>query len=365
MIISLTLILLFVSFVFLYMKQPKFGRKPKGERLNKMMQSPNYKNGSFQNKHHTPALTEGVTYSDVLRGFLFGDKKAVKPTDPIPTKKTDLHKLDPKEDLLVWFGHSSYFLQIDGKRILVDPVLSGAASPIAFTTRAFNGSDIYKQEDIPEIDYLFITHDHWDHLDYRTIVTLRLKIKTVICALGAGEHLEYWGYDKNKIVEKDWDSEFELEPGFKVNTVTARHFSGRGFIRNRSLWTSYVLQTPTHKLFLGGDSGYDTHFLEAGKKFGPFDLAILENGQYDKSWKYIHMQPNEVLLAAKELQAKRLFPVHSSKFALANHSWNEPLKRITALNDPDPIELLTPMIGEKVSLKGPLPTQNKWWENIS
>ncbi|MES2132069.1 MAG: MBL fold metallo-hydrolase [Bacteroidota bacterium] len=349
------------------MNQTKFGRKPKGERLNKIMQSPNYRNGAFQNRHDTPNLTEGVTYSEVLKGFLFGDKKAVKPIDAIPTKKTDLHTLDLNEAILIWFGHSSYFLQVDRKRILVDPVLSGAASPIAFTTRAFNGSDIYKPEDIPEIDYLFITHDHWDHLDYSTIVKLQPKIKTVICGLGAGEHLEYWGYDTNKIIEKDWDAEFELDAGFKVNTITARHFSGRGFVRNGTLWTSYVLQTPTYKLFLGGDSGYDNHFRETGKKFGPFDLAILENGQYDKSWKYIHMQPNEVLLAAKDLHSKRLFPVHSSKFALANHPWNEPLKRITELNviDPTPIELLTPMIGEKISLKDPLPKQTNWWEGIN
>lgn len=358
---TLTLIIIFLltSFVFLFMSQAKFGRKPKGKRLNRILQSPNYRKGAFQNKHDTPSLTEGVTYSEVLRGFLFGEKKAVKPIDAIPTKKTDLHTLDLNEDVLIWFGHSSYFIQVDGKRILVDPVLSGAASPIAFTTRAFNGSDIYKPEDIPEIDYLFITHDHWDHLDYSTIVKLRPKIKTVICGLGTGEHLEYWGYDINKIIEQDWDAEFELEAGFKVNTITARHFSGRGFIRNGSLWTSYVLQTPTSKLFLGGDSGYDTHFQEAGKKFGPFDLVILENGQYDKSWKYIHMQPEQVLLAAKELNAKRLFPVHSSKFALANHSWNEPLKRISELNTTDPIELLTPMIGEKVSLKGILDKQDR------
>ncbi len=350
--------------ILLFMKQPKFGKRPKGDRLSAIQKSSNYKNGSFQNRHHTLDLTEGVTYFEVLKTFLFGEKKTRKPVDQIPSVKTDLFKLDIREDLLVWFGHSSYFLQVDGKRILVDPVLSGAASPIAFTTRAFGGSDVYHAKDIPEIDYLFISHDHWDHLDYDTMIKLRSKIKQVICGLGVGEHLEYWGYDKTRIIEKDWDAEFELTNGFKVNTVSARHFSGRGFVRNKALWTSFVLQTPNYKLFLGGDSGYDTHFLETGKRFGPFDLAILENGQYDKSWKYIHMSPEEVLLAAKDLNARRLFPVHSSKFALANHSWNEPLKRITALNADKTIDLVTPIIGEVVKLKDPDYIQINWWESI-
>lgn len=190
------IVILFTGSVFIFMKQAKFGRQPKGERLERIKKSPNFENGSFQNKHVTPSLTEGVTYSEVMRTMLFGDKKPLKPMGAIPSVKTDLFKLDRAQNTLVWFGHSSYFMQIDGKSILVDPVLSGAASPVAFTTRAFNGSDTYKPEDIPEIDYLFITHDHWDHLDYSTILKLKPKIKQVICALGVGEHLEYWGIKK-------------------------------------------------------------------------------------------------------------------------------------------------------------------------
>jgi len=273
-------------------------------------------------------------------------------------------KLDSNIDVLVWFGHSSYFIQIDGKKILVDPVLSGSASPLSFTTKAFKGSDPYKADDIPEIDYLFITHDHWDHLDYDTIIKLKPKIKKVICPLGLGENLEYWGYNPTIIIEKDWNEKIILDSSFTAYTVPARHFSGRSFQRNKSLWTAFVLHTPTFKFYIGGDGGYDTHFAEIGKTFGEFDLAILENGQYNDKWKYIHMKPEEVLQAAKDLKAKRLLPVHSSKFALALHPWNEPLKRITAANKQINLPLLTPIIGEQVKLKDSIQFFPEWWEGI-
>jgi len=342
----------------------RFGKLPQGERLEKIKNSPNYKNNSFQNLSPTPDLTDGATYFSVMKEFAFGDKKRQKPDGIIPSVKTDLLKLASNEDVLVWFGHSSYFMQIDGKKILADPVLSGAASPVSATTKAFKGTDIYTTDDIPEIDFLFISHDHWDHLDYKTILKLKPKIKKVICGLGTGQHFEYWGFDKNNIIEKDWNEEIILGDHFIVHTTPARHFSGRSLTRNKALWTSFVLQTPTMKIFIGGDSGYDTHFDKIGRIFGPFDLAILENGQYNKSWKHIHMMPDEVLQAAKDLQAKRLLPVHSAKFVLASHDWDEPLKTITALNEKINLPLLTPMIGEAVYLKNINQQFSKWWTNV-
>lgn len=342
----------------------RFGKLPQGERLEKIINSPNYKNNAFQNLSPTPDLTDGATYFSVMKEFAFGNKKRLKPMNALPSVKTDLLALAPGEDVLVWFGHSSYFIQVDGKKILVDPVLSGAASPVSATTRAFKGTDIYSVDDIPAIDFLFISHDHWDHLDHKTIMQLKPKIGKVICGLGTGEHFEYWGFDKRTIIERDWNEEIMLGDNFIVNTVPARHFSGRSLIRNKALWTSFVLQTPTMKLFLGGDSGYDTHFDKIGRTFGPFDLAILENGQYNKSWKHIHMMPHEVLQAAKDLQAKRLFPVHSAKFALAQHDWDEPLKTITALNATLNFPLLTPMIGEAVYLKDSKQTFSAWWTHV-
>ncbi|HEX8461405.1 MAG TPA: MBL fold metallo-hydrolase [Segetibacter sp.] len=346
------------------MQQAKFGKAATGERLERMKNSPNYKDGKFQNQHNTPALTEGYSYTTVLYEFIFKKKEGRVPLDSIPSVKTDLLHLQSDQDILVWFGHSSYFMQLDGKRILVDPVFSGNASPLPGRNKAFKGADRYTVADLPDIDYLFISHDHYDHADYETLIQLTTKAKKVICGLGVGAHLEHWGFPVNNIIEKDWNEKIELDKGFAVYTTPARHFSGRGFLRNTSLWLSFIFQTPTMKIFIGGDSGYDTHFAEIGNKFGPIDLAILENGQYDIKWKYIHMLPDEVLMAGKDLKAKRLFPVHSSKFAMANHVWDEPLKTVSELNKAIHIPLVTPVIGEAVNLKDDNQQFKEWWVGV-
>ena len=362
MTIFFSILTFLIVIVAVFMRQPKFGRTPFGERLETMKQSSNYRDDSFQNIHPTSAITEGVSYGRVMKEFFLERKPRIKPVGTIPSVKTDIKKLE--QDALIWFGHSSYYIRVDGKRILVDPVLSGSASPIRFTTKSFNGTDAYSVEDFPEIDYLFITHDHWDHLDHATLLKLKTKVSKVICPLGVQEHLLRWGFDKKIIFEKDWNDTLLLDLGFTAHFTSARHFSGRTFKRNRSLWTSYVLQTPTMQIFIGGDSGYDSHFVEIGEKFGGFDLAILENGQYDKNWKYIHMMPDEVLQAAIDLKARKLFPVHNSKFALANHSWDTPLREITEFNRAKKLKILTPQIGEILLLKSDTQVFKNWWEGI-
>ncbi|MBS1566819.1 MAG: MBL fold metallo-hydrolase [Bacteroidetes bacterium] len=344
----------------LFMRSPQFGRPAAGVRLERIRQSPQYRDGQFQNISHTPPLAEGATYYGAFRDFFFNKSKRVKPAGTLPSEKTDLRSLPPEEDVLVWFGHSSYFIQLDGKKMLVDPVLSGHASPVNFTTRSFAGSDIYTAAEIPDIDYLFITHDHYDHLDYGTIKQLQPKVKRVITGLGTGAHLEHWGFPQNKITELDWNEAAILEQGFTIYSTPARHFSGRGFKRNISLWLSFVLQTPTMKLFIGGDSGYDSHFMEIGKKHGPFDLAILENGQYNESWKYIHMMPEETVQAAIDLHARRLLPVHWSKFALSLHAWDEPVTRVEKAAKEKGMPLLLPMIGQTMPLKSDFENTG-WW----
>jgi L-ascorbate metabolism protein UlaG (beta-lactamase superfamily) len=350
--------------LYFFLKQPKFGKLPFGKRLDAIEASPNFKHGKFHNLNFTPDLTEGETYLRIIRKVLFEKDKRNKPKNRIPSQKTDLRALNPDENVLVWFGHSSYFLQLEGKTILVDPVFSGAASPIKATTRSFAGSDIYTVDDIPEIDFLFLSHDHWDHLDYETVIGLKPKVKNVITGLGTGEHLEYWGFSPEIIFEKDWDEHIDLGDGFMVNTTTARHFAGRLFSRNKALWMSFVLQTPKRKIYLGGDSGFDNHFEAIGNKFGPFDLAILECGQYNESWKYIHMFPEELITASKNLKTKTLMPVHWGKFALANHAWDEPIKRVSVAAEKGNLSLLTPMIGQKVNLDFPGAFE-KWWENVN
>jgi L-ascorbate metabolism protein UlaG (beta-lactamase superfamily) len=363
MIIALIIIVLVVFSIWLFMKQPQFGKLPTGERLAQIKNSTHYQKGQFQNIHFTPQLTEDVNMLTVMRKFFFGKSKRNKPSNRLPSKKTDLLHLDPEKNILVWFGHSSYFMQIDGKKILVDPVFSGAASPVAFTTKSFPGSDVYTTDDFPGIDYLIVSHDHWDHLDYKTIIKLKPKVKQVITGLGTAAHLEYWGFDKRLIIEKDWNEEIQLGGGFKMYTTPARHFSGRTFKRNKAIWQSFVLQTPSMKLFLGGDSGYDTHFAETGNKYGPFDLAILECGQYNPYWKYIHMMPEQTVQAGIDLKAKKILPVHWAKFSLSIHDWDEPIKRITAEAKKKNIPLIHPMIGEQVDLND-LKAFPSWWETL-
>jgi L-ascorbate metabolism protein UlaG (beta-lactamase superfamily) len=356
------LVLFFVLTTSFVMIHSKFGKRPSGRRLDLIKSSPNFRDGKFQNIHYTPTLTEGYGLTSSLYEFLFKASKDSKPKTEIPSVNTDWRNIDIHEDILIWLGHSSYFIQIDGKRILVDPVLSNHASPIPWGGQPFKGTQICTAEELPAIDYVFISHDHYDHLDDATLKKILPKTSKIICGLGVGAHLESWGYPLGKIIEKDWNEKIDLGDGFIIYTTPARHFSGRSFSSNNTLWMSYVLQTPSVKLYLGGDSGYDTHFANIGSKYGPFDLVILENGQYDPAWKYIHMQPDEVWLAAEDLRAKALFHVHSSKFSLANHPWYEPLDKISNLSHKHTMPLVTPMIGEKVNLRDMDRTFCQWWK---
>ena len=362
MVTILTIVGVLLITTILYMQQDKFGKKPEGARLEEIKSSPNFQNGKFQNLHITPVLAEGYNYYNVMYDNYIKHKPNHYPKGKIPSIKTDLLNLSIDENVLVWFGHSSYFIQIDQKRILVDPVFSGNASPVTNTVKAFKGTDIYTVDDLPPIDYLFISHDHYDHLDYKTIVALRNKTDKVICGLGVGSHFEHWGYDAKKIIERDWYQKIELDSNVFAFVEPARHFSGRRVSRNNTLWASYILQTPNFKIYLGGDSGYDTHYKDIGDRHGPIDLAILDNGQYDKAWRYIHNLPEDVLKAAQDLKSQRVFPVHSSKFALAAHPWNEPLSKLTALNKEINIPLITPKIGELVKLSTTNQKFENWWE---
>lgn len=296
--------------------------------------------------------------------FMFRKKVRLKPRENLPVVKTDLQSLKPNEDVLVWFGHSSYYLQLNDKTFLIDPVFSDYASPFSFINKAFGATHQFKPKDFPDIDYLIITHDHWDHLDYQTILQLKPKTKQVICSLGVGQNFEYWGFDSSSITDLDWFEGIELGNGWRLTATPARHFSGRGFKRNQTLWSSFVLQTPGYKLFLGGDGGYDKHFAAIGNKFGPFDLAILEQGQYDQNWNLIHLMPDQLFTAAKELQAKQILPVHNSRFALANHPWDEPLNKVAENQLSSAIPVITPKMGEPVFLKDSTQTFEKWWVGI-
>lgn len=351
-------VLLAAAVVFLH--SPSFGRLPCGERLARIERSPHFRGGKFRNQHTTPLFTSGRSRIGTMWKVLTSPSPRVRPLKALPVVKTDLRALDPSHDLLVWFGHSSYLMQIAGKRILVDPVLC-SASPIPFFNKPFAGTDAYAPDDMPDIDYLIITHDHWDHLDYRTVKRLMDRIDTVVCGLGVGEHFESWGFDPARIVELDWNEQAALSGAFTVHCLPARHFSGRGLTSCRTLWASFLLETPGRKIFIGGDGGYDTHFADIGARFGEIDLAVLENGQYNTDWKYIHLMPDYLLRAAAELKAKRLLTVHHAKYALADHPWDEPLENALKASLADSTDVIIPMIGQPVGLQDTTPPVIVWW----
>lgn len=360
----LSLIILVVIFGFFYMRTEKFGKLPSGERKARIEASPNYVKGKFRDLHTTPTLADGRSMFSEGMKFFVNSYKRQTPIDSIPHVKTDLLHLPIDSNVVVWFGHSSCFIQLDGKRLLVDPNFSGNASPVPGTVPAYPGSNSYSVVDLPGIDYLLISHDHYDHLDFETVILLQEKTKHVVCGLGVGADFEYWGYPKEKIIEKDWHERLVVDSGFSIYGESTRHQSGRTFNQNQTLWMSYVIKSPTQTIFISGDGGYDTHFAEIGKKYGPIDLAILENGQYDSAWRFIHMLPVQTLQAARDLKARRLMPVHNSKFLLGRHEWDAPMQTLAELNKDFRIPLVTPEIGQVVNLNDSSQVFTQWWTKI-
>ena len=345
------------------MQQKSFGKLPSGKRLERIQQSPNYRDGSFQNIFPTEMMAKDASYPKLMLAY-FSKGVDREPTSALPSVKTNLKTLTSSEPIIIWFGHSSYFIKADGKNILVDPIFSERASPFQYVgSKNYPTKSLYAISDFPDIDMVIISHDHYDHLDYNSILQLKSKTKLFCVGLGVGSHLEYWGIDPDKIKEFDWWQKEQVFPGFELISTPARHFSGRGFTRNKTLWSSYVLKTPSKKIFIGGDSGYDTSFSTIGNTYGPFDLTILECGQYDLKWPYIHMMPEETAQAAVDLKGNVLLPVHWAKFKLALHSWKEPVERLTKAAEQLNATVTTPLIGEVVDFKGSFPT-NKWWEGI-
>ncbi len=359
----LTLILFTFAFSggsYLFLRQKFFGKYPANGRLARILKSPNYRNGAFQNLSPTEVMPKEVSKIEMLKKFM-NKSKNNEHQQPLPSVKTDLKNLTAETPTIVWFGHSSYLIKSKNINILVDPVFSGNASPVSFMVKAFEGAHTYGVDDMPEIDMLILSHDHYDHLDYQTITKLIPKVKKFYTALGVGEHLELWGVKPENIVEFDWMESHQISPDISLTATPARHFSGRSITRAKSLWVSFVLNIHGYKLFLGGDSGYDTHFKMIGEKFGPFDFAMLENGQYNMAWHYIHSLPEETAQIAEDLNVKAFMPVHWAKFALAFHDWNEPMISLKKHIEGKNPKMTTPMIGEPVMLDKSYP-DSVWWE---
>ena len=363
MLIFLVIVAMFAIAVFVFVRQKPFGKVPEGNRLERIKKSPNYKNGAFANQTETPMMAEEASYLRLLKLYLFQENKT-EPDTTVPSVKTDLNSYLTEKPVLTWFGHSTLLIRIAGATILVDPVFSQRASPVSYAgSKNYKGTDIYSISDLPAIDFVLITHDHYDHLDYETIDQLKAQTGKFYTPLGVGSHLEYWGVPAEKIREFDWWESENITSEIKLIATPARHFSGRGITdRNKTLWTSYVIKTADHSLYLGGDSGYDKHYKEIGEKYGPFDLVLLEAGQYHEYWPFIHMMPEETVQACIDLKGKVLLPIHWAKFTLALHAWNDPITRVAKKAKESEVKLSTPMIGEKIIVDSVYPNKT-WWIN--
>lgn len=363
--VIILLVLIITMSVFFFLRTPVFGEQPEGARLERIEKSAHYANGEFKNQTDTPMFSEGNNFLTVNIKYLFAKTSRLAPERPLPVVKTDLKNLNRNTDTVIWLGHSSYFIQLDGKRMLVDPVFSERASPVALGGAAFLGTTLYSVEDMPDIDYLLITHDHYDHLDYPTISQLQGKVGRVITGLGVGQDFVRWGYAEAKIYELDWNDALNTQSELTFYSIPARHYSGRALTANKTLWTGYVIESGSKRILLSGDSGYGPHYQDIAARFKSFDLVALDMGQYDPLWPYIHMTPEEASRVALELNTKSLLPAHVGRFALASHPWDDPFKRITTASNGKNYQLLTPKIGEPIELDNTQQKFSAWWEGIN
>ena len=343
----------------------ELGKTPNGEDLVRIQKSSNYDltNKKFLNRK--PRLIaemkkKNFNWKAIKEWYTPGLDRV--PAAGIPEVKPDLNAfLEPSKDLkTIWFGHSSFLLNMNGNIILVDPVFSEAASPIKFMIKRFQ-KPVLSLEELPEIDYVLISHDHYDHLDMESIKFFVDKSAKFVTPLGVGSHLKKWGIEQNRITEKDWWQSAEFD-SIKFIATPAQHFSGRdGIHENSTLWASWVIQSNDHNIYFSGDSGYDTHFKQIGNKYGPFDAAFIESGQYNENWKEVHMLPDEGVQAFKDLKAKKYFPIHWGMFELALHTWYDPIEKLFNLSRSEKFDLLAPKIGLLVNINNP-DANEMWWE---
>ncbi len=298
--------------------------------------------------------------------FFLGTKVGTVPVDPIPVQPLTRAQLDALPDgaiHLVRLGHSSHLLKLQGRYWLIDPVFGERVSPLSFIgPRRFHAPPIALQ-DLPPIEGLVLSHDHYDHLDVPTIAFLRGKVQRYFVPLGVGARLQEMGVEAARIQELDW-WQSASHAGVQLTAAPAQHFSGRGlWDRNRTLWASWVLQAGGQRIFYSGDSGYFGGFRQIGERFGGFDLALIENGAYDDYWPSVHMTPEQSIRAFEDVRAKVLFSVHNSTFDLAFHTWQDPLERLATLAQQRGIVLATPVIGEVLTI-GQARENRLWWRGL-
>ena len=358
------LLLIIVGVLFVNLS-PEFGGKQKETDVERFSKSKNYKAGKFENLSSTNMDMSFSETMSTLVEYLKGTPNS-KPDFELPVEKVDSLTWEQNDSTnrLIWFGHSSFLVKLDGKNILIDPMLGEVPAP-----HPWLGGKRYAKElpieiqKLPRIDAVLISHDHYDHLDYGSIQLLKDKVNHFMVPLGVAAHLKEWGIEETRIQEFDWWQELTYEH-IGLAFTPSRHFSGRGLTdRFSTLWGSWVIKGKTKNLYFSGDSGYGDHFKEIGEKFGPFDFAMMECGQYNEKWADIHMMPEETVQASTEVNAKKVMPIHWGAFTLSIHSWTDPVERFTAKAKQVNLNYLIPMIGEEINLNNLEVEGSDWWKN--
>ena len=338
-----------------------FGGRLEGARLARAQRSPQWEDGAFRNRE--PRGTTQTSTMEMLRRQFFGDEQR-EPLKPIPVvRRTAADYAAPPSSGLraTWMGWSSVLVEIDGRRVLTDPVWSTRCSPSTLIgPKRFHAPPI-ELEELPHIDAVIISHDHYDHLDMPVVRALSAKGTHFIVPLGIGAHLERWGTSVAQIHELDWNESFVFQ-GLTFTATPARHYSGRNpRLQNRTLWATWVVKGPRNRFFFSGDSGYTDQFKAIGAAHGPFDLTLVKIGASDPAWAEIHMTPEEAVQTHRDVGGKVMLPVHWATFNLAFHGWDEPPNRAVAAAEKAGVKLIVPRLGEFVEPRGTQAARPAWW----
>lgn len=357
------LVVFTIAVVLFVNLSPTFGGKVSEDQKQHYKLSKNYTEGKFEN---VTAINMDMSLKDMGSLMIKMMRKIPNaiPDNSIPIEKIEAASIKTPEDStrLYWFGHSTFLIQIDNKNILIDPMFGDVPAPHPMLgTKRFSKELPIEIEQLPKIDAVLLSHDHYDHLDYGSIQRLKDKVNTFYTPLGLSAHLLKWGIEKERIIELDWWQETVFQ-GLTFKCTPAQHFSGRKFSRNNSLWCSWIIESESDNIFFSGDSGYASHFKEIGEKYGPFDFAMLECGQYNEMWPDVHMFPEQTAQAGLDLRAKQFMPIHWGAFKIAMHTWTDPIERVSKKAKELNIKLITPKIGEPIILqRQSLPTE-QWWK---
>lgn len=357
----IVLVLVIVTFLVLNFS-PQFGATPSKAQKKEFEKLENFEDGKFVNQIET---LMNIRFGKMV-SQMFGPSENRKPSHMIEPEHIDslsIVNYDGVPARLTWFGHSAFLLEIRGKVILIDPMLGERAAPFSWTgpQRYSNGLPI-AIEKLPKIDAIILSHDHYDHLDYGSILKLKDKTSRFYTALGVGNHLVRWGVNPELIEELNWWEETALDD-IELACAPARHFSGRGmFDRNSTLWCSWIIRTDSTNIYFSGDGGYGPHFEEIGKRYGPFDISMMECGQYNEQWQAIHMMPEETVQAAMDVKSKLLLPIHWGAFTLAFHEWTDPVERARKEANSLGMPITTPFIGQPLYIGQDQYPDDPWWE---